>query len=75
MFYPYVTISAAQARESDDLLHAMSPFSLFLYSFSDPQRVLGYVRPQRIIAVHPPKRGKRSLQAFKLGQPSRCVVT
>ena len=33
MFYPYVTISVAQARESDDLRHAMSPFSLFLYSF------------------------------------------
>ena len=33
MFYPYVTISAAQARESDDLRHAMSPFSLFLSSF------------------------------------------
>ena len=27
MFYPYVTISAAQARKSDDLHHAMSPFS------------------------------------------------
>ena len=30
IFYPYVTISATQTRESDDLHHAMSPFSLFL---------------------------------------------
>ena len=33
MFYPYVTISAAQAHESDDLRHVMSPFSLFLLFF------------------------------------------
>ena len=31
MFYPYVTISAAQARESDDLHHPMSPFSVFFF--------------------------------------------
>ena len=30
MFYTYITTSAAQARESDDLCHAMS---LFSYSF------------------------------------------
>ena len=59
IFYPYVTISAAQAHESDDLHHAMSPFSLFLSSFSCAQRILGYVRPLRIVAVHPPKTGKR----------------
>ena len=53
MFYPYVTISAAQAHESDDLRHAMSPFSLFLSSFSGTQRILGYVRPWRIVAVRP----------------------
>ena len=41
MFYPYVTISAAQARKSDDLRHAMSPFSLFLSSFSGTQTNLG----------------------------------
>ena len=34
MFYPYVMISAAQARESDDLHRVMSPFSLFLSSLS-----------------------------------------
>ena len=34
MFYPYVTISAAQARESDDLRHAMSPFFSFSFFFS-----------------------------------------
>ena len=59
MFYPYVTISAAQARESDDLRHAMSPFSLFLSSFSGVQRILGYVRPRWIVAVHPPETGRR----------------
>ena len=30
MFHPYITISAAQARESDDLRHAISPFSVFV---------------------------------------------
>ena len=59
MFYPYVTISAAQARESGDLRHAMSPFSLFLSSFSDAQRILGYARPRSIAVVHPPKWEKR----------------
>ena len=59
MFYRYVTISATQALESDDLRHAMSPFSLLLSSFSGTQRILGYVRPRRIVAVHPPKTGKR----------------
>ena len=57
MFYPYITICAAQAR--DDLCHAMSPFSLFLPHFSGKQRILGSVRPGRIIAVRPPERGKR----------------
>ena len=33
MFYPYVMISATQARESDDLRHAMSPFLSFLLLF------------------------------------------
>ena len=45
--------------KSDDLRHAMSPFSLFLSSFV--QRILGYVRPQRIVAVHPPWREKRRI--------------
>ena len=45
-------ISAAQARESDDLRNVMSPFSIFLSSF------LGYVRPREIEAVRPPKRGE-----------------
>ena len=54
-----VTISAAQARESDDLHHAMSPFSLFLSYFSGTQRILGYVRPRRIVAAHPPKTWRR----------------
>ena len=72
--YPYVMISAAQARESDDLRHTMSPFSLFLSPFSGTQRILGYVRPRRVVAVHPPKRGKRKPHlwaafggAFRLG--------
>ena len=33
------------------LHHAMSPFCLFLSYFSGMQRILGYVRPRRIIAV------------------------
>ena len=41
MFYPYIMIPAAQACESDDLRHAMSPFSRFLSSFSGVQRILG----------------------------------
>ena len=43
----YIMIPAAQARESDDLRRAMSPFSLFLSSFSPAQRILGYVRPRK----------------------------
>ena len=61
MFYPYIMISVAQARESDDLHHAMSPFSLFLSSFSGAQRILGYVRPWRIVVVDPPKTKRRSI--------------
>ena len=56
-----------QARESDDLRQAMSPFSLFLSSFSGAQRILGCVRPRRIVAVRPPKTGKRRLH---LEEPS-----
>ena len=59
MFHPYITISAAQAHESDDLRHTMSPLTLFLSSFLGVQRILGYVRPRRIAAVHPPKTGRR----------------
>ena len=59
MFFTHVTISATQAHKSDNLRHAMSPFSPFLSSFLGMQRILGYVRPQRMVAVRPPKRGKR----------------
>ena len=69
MFYPHVMISAALARESDDLRQAMSPFSLFLSSFSGVQRILGYVRPRRIVAVHPPKSGKRRSTCGHLEEP------
>ena len=41
MFYPYVMISAAQAHETDDLRHAMSPFSLFLSYFFGRVKNLG----------------------------------
>ena len=37
----------------------MSPFSLFFSSFSVVQRMSGYVRPWRIVAVHPSRGGKR----------------
>ena len=56
MFCPYITISASK---SDNLRREMSPFSLFRSSFSGVQRILGHVRPRRIVAVQPPKRGKR----------------
>ena len=50
----------------------MSPFSLLLSSFWGMQRILGYVRPRRIVAVHPPETGsRRSLwRSFRLGQTS-----
>ena len=38
--------------------HTMLPFSLFPFSFSGAQRILGYVRPQRIAVVHPSKTGR-----------------
>ena len=41
MFYSYVMISAAQAHERDDLRHTMSPFSLFVSSFSCCAKNLG----------------------------------
>ena len=44
MLYPYVRNPAAQACESDDLRHPMSPVSHFLSSFSGAQRILGYVK-------------------------------
>ena len=79
MFYSYTTISAAQARESEDLHHAMSPFSLFsFFFFSGTQRILDYVRPRKIVAVHPPKPGKRrSLCGLHLEEPSHwdCLRT
>ena len=37
--------------------HFFWPF--FLSSFSGVQRILGYVRPQRIVAVRPPETGRR----------------
>ena len=57
-FYPCVKTSAAPAHVGDDLRHVMSPFSLFPFSFSGTQRILEYVRPRRIVAIHPPKQGK-----------------
>ena len=74
MFYPHITISAAQAPNSDDLHHAISPFSLFLSSFSGSQRILGYVRPRRIVEVHPPRIGRRrSLwRSLQTGTDFRC---
>ena len=76
MFYSYVTISAAQARESDKLHHAMTPFSLSLSSFLGTQRILGYVRPQRIIACILQKQGEEGASggAFRLGQTSCGIV-
>ena len=59
MFYTYIMISAGQARECDDLHHVMSPFSLFLSSFLGAKRLLGYLRPWRIVVMHPPGRGNR----------------
>ena len=60
-----VTIYVTQGCESDNLRHAML------------QRILESGRPRRIVAVHPPKRGKRRrslrigtavmLLAFKCG--------
>ena len=63
MFYPFVTISAAPARESDDLRHAMSPFSLFLSSF------LGARILQKDV-----KEGAFG-GTVELGQPSRGTLT
>ena len=44
-----VTIYATQCRH----------FLSFFPSFSGAERILGYVRPRRMVALHPPKRGKR----------------
>ena len=59
MFYPFIAIFAAQVTESDDLRRALLPFLFFLSCFSGVQRILGYGRPWRIVAVHPLKTGNR----------------
>ena len=57
-------------------------FLSFFLLFSGVKRISGYVRPQKIVAIHPLKRGKRRPHlwaalggAFGLGQPSCGVVT
>ena len=46
------------------------PFSLFLSSFLGTQRILGYVRPRRKVAVHPTKRRTPLKGAFT----GRCHI-
>ena len=57
--YPYITIFATHTHESDNLRHAMLPLLFFISSFSGVQNILGYGRPRRIVAVHPPETGER----------------
>ena len=57
--YPYDTISTPR----DVSIFCLS----FFLSFSGAQRVFGYGRLRRTVAVHPPKRGKRRLH---LEEPS-----
>ena len=71
------------------LCHQMFPLLPLCHNFYCPgpllfwaQRILGSGRPRRIVAVYPPKRGKRRTHlwaafggAFELGQPSCSVVT
>ena len=49
------------ARSAKVTIYAtqISPFSFFLSSFVGEQGILGYGRPRRIVAVHPPQRGKK----------------
>ena len=70
MFYPYVTISAAQAHESDDLRHAMLPFFLFLSSFLGTQRNLGLFEATKDSSRASSKNRERKAAfggAFRLG--------
>ena len=74
-------ISATKACDSDYLRQVMSLFSLYLSSFSGVETILGLCDARRIVAVHPPKTGKRRLHlwatfggAFGLGQPLHGVV-
>ena len=57
-------------RHDFDLRHAMLPFSLFLSSFSGVQRIMGYVRPRRIVAS-----SKNGEKKEHLEEPSHGVVT
>ena len=82
MFYPYVTISVAQVRKSDDLRHAMSPFSLFLYSFSGALKNLGICEVTKDNSCESSKKKVKKEHlwaafggALKLGQPLRGQVT
>ena len=76
MFYPYVTISAAQAHKSDDLRRAMLPFSLFLSSFSGAKN-LGICEAMKDShgASSKNRETKEHLEEPRLEQPSRGVVT
>ena len=72
MFYPYVTISAAQAHDSGDLRRVMSPFSLFHSSFSGAQRILSEATKESSYASSKKREKKEHLEEqFRLGQPSR----
>ena len=56
-----VTIYATRCRR----------FLFFFLLFLGARRILGYVRPQRIVVVHPPKRGKEGrICGLHLEEPS-----
>ena len=81
MFYPYVPISAAQARKSDDLCHAMSPFSFFLFSFFRCAKNLGICEATKNHSGASSKNREKKEHlwaafggAFKLGQPAHSVL-
>ena len=77
MFYPYITISAAQASESYDLHHAMSTSTFSLFFFRHAKN-LGICEATKDSSGASSKNREKKAAfggAFELGQPSRSVVT
>ena len=74
MFFPYVTISAAQACESDDLRHVMSPFSLF-FIFGRAKNLGICEATEDSSSASSKKREKKAAFGGAFEQPLRGIVT
>ena len=78
MFYPYVTISATQARVSDDQRYVMSPFFSLSFFFFGRAKNLGICEATKDSSGASSKKRDKMVTfggAFEFGQPAHGVVT